>query len=169
MQKQGSPKNSLGLKDAQTGHNPLRVLVVEDDQELSTVMDRILKSIDETISLEWATSAEDAIVLLKKMAETTPQAGKSYDLVVVDIFLDGKRTGIDLWHTCQKLLPNVPVLVTSALSLDKFFAAVGSDSITPPYLQKPFSPRECKQAFEGILKLPPHQKKSHPDQEEWLS
>ena len=130
---------------------PLRVFVVEDDQELSAVIERVLKSISSEIILDWATSAEAAILKLKD-ALNQHLDQSPYDLIVADIFLDGKRTGIDFWHTCQELFPEVPVLVTSALSLDKFFAAVGRQHISPPYLQKPFSAGHCKQVFEGILK-----------------
>jgi DNA-binding response OmpR family regulator len=128
---------------------PHRVLVLEDDWELSAVIERVLRSIDSTLSLDWATSAEDAIEHLK----TNLQNGSfpPYDLIVADIFLDGKSTGIDFWRTCQELFPETPVLITSALSLDRFFTTVGRQCISPPYLQKPFSINECKNMFESML------------------
>ena len=111
----------LGLKK---DRGPLRVFVVEDDQELSAVIERVLRSISQDIKLDWATSAEAAIMKLKEALGASLDQSP-YDLIVADIFLDGKRTGIDFWHTCQELFPEVPVLVTSALSLDKFFCGGG--------------------------------------------
>lgn len=132
---------------------PPRVFVLEDDLELSTVIERILRSIDSTICLDWATSAEGAIEQLKIIE--SQGAGIPYDLIVADIFLDGKSTGIDFWRTCQELFPQVPVLITSALTLDRFFSTVGTQSICPPYLQKPFTATECKQVFECLLSYAP--------------
>jgi CheY-like chemotaxis protein len=129
---------------------PHRVLVLEDDLELSTVIERVLRSIDSTISLDWATSAEGAIAQLERMLMDESQP--AYDLIVADIFLDGKSTGIDFWRTCQDLFPDTPVLITSALSLERFFATVGRHCISPPYLQKPFTVVECKQVFETMLR-----------------
>jgi len=132
---------------------PSRVLVVEDDLELSTVIERVLRSIDSNVDMDWVTSVECAIGQLEKilLQRTLP----TYDLIVIDIFLDGKSTGIDFWRTCQDLFPDTPVLITSALSLERFFATIGRDSISPPYLQKPFTAIECKQMFETMLKYTP--------------
>lgn len=128
---------------------PFRVLVLEDDLELSAVIEHVLRSIDSNLSLDWATSAEGAIVQLTRNLKTHAECG--YDLIVADIFLDGKSTGLDVWRTCQDLFPETPIIVTSALSLDRFFSTLGHHSISPPYLQKPFTARECKQVFENML------------------
>jgi len=128
---------------------PYRVFVLEDDLELSLVIENVLRSIDSTIDLDWSTDAEGAITQLKNIVSVSPML--PYDLIVADIFLDGKTTGIDFWRTCQDLFPHTPVLITSSLSLDRFFATVGQESICPPYLQKPFTVSECRQVFENIL------------------
>jgi CheY-like chemotaxis protein len=129
---------------------PFRVLVLEDDLELSAVIEHVLRSIDSTLSLDWATSAEGAIVQLTRNLKNDSEC--VYDLIVADIFLDGKSTGLDVWRACQDLFPETPIIVTSALSLDRFFSTLGSHSISPPYLQKPFTAMECKQVFENMLR-----------------
>ena len=131
-------------------HSPYRVFVIEDDFEISMIIERVLRSLNVTISLDWATSAETATSQLKYALSGSSKS--PYDLIVADVFLDGESTGIDFWQTCQQLLPETPVLLTSSLSLDRFFAAIGQSCISPPFLQKPFSPRECRQVFETMLK-----------------
>lgn len=127
----------------------VRALLVEDDIELSTVMEQVLKAVAPNLTLDWVTSAEEAMTRLDEVFyNKTPNP---YDFIIADIFLDGESTGIDFWRSCQEILPGTPVLITSALSLDRFFATVGQDSISPPYLQKPFSPTECKLVFESLL------------------
>ncbi len=128
----------------------VRALLLEDDIELSTVMEQVLKTLAPNLALDWVTSAEEALSHLKKTLAR--QATNPYQLIIADIFLEGDSTGIDFWRSCQEILPATPVLLTSALSLDRFFATVGKQSISPPYLQKPFTPTECKQAFETLLR-----------------
>ena len=128
---------------------PLRVFVLEDDMDLSAVIERVLRSIDPMISLDWATSAEEALAIIQP--SSSPYDWPVYDLIVSDIFLDGKSTGIDFWRTCQESFPDTPVVMTSALSLDRFFSTIGRDSVCPPFLQKPFTPKECKQIFQNML------------------
>ena len=131
-------------------HNqPRRVLILEDDIELSMVIERILKSIDSRIILDWATSAEFALEQLKGSASIHYSA--PYDLIVADIFLDGKSTGIDFWRICNDSYPDIPIIITSALGLDRFFSTIGHEAISPPYLQKPFTSGECRQAFKYLL------------------
>jgi len=116
------------------------VLVVEDDLELSTVMDRILLSIDRDLILEWATSAEDASELLASASRRL--GGKLYDLIIADIDLEGIGTGLDLWNQCRREYPTVPLVVTSGTH---------PDVVGPTFLQKPFSVRECRDLFADLL------------------
>jgi response regulator of citrate/malate metabolism len=137
--------NCVALKT----QRPLRVFVLEDDLELSTIIECVLRSLDSKISLDWATSAEVAIHELKEVISS--RVSIPYDLIIADVFLDGKSTGIDFWRTCQELFPEVPVLMTSSLSFDRFFSTVGRESISPPYLQKPFTAYECKHMLKSML------------------
>ena len=142
---------NLGSMKAYHQASPYRIFVLEDDLELGALIEHVLRSIDSRVHLDWATNADWAMAELNRaMVDGT---SFPYDLIVADIFLEGKTTGIDFWRTCQELFPDVPVLVTSALSLDRFFSTVGRQSICPPYLQKPFTTRECKQVFESMLRF----------------
>ncbi len=137
----------------QASKGKVRALILEDDIELSTMMEQVLKKVAPNLWLDWATSAEEAMTRLEDVLASKNE--NPYQLIIADIFLDGESTGIDFWRSCQEIVPGTPVLITSALSLDRFFATVGQESISPPYLQKPFTPIECKQVFESLLKLRP--------------
>jgi response regulator of citrate/malate metabolism len=128
---------------------PRRVLVIEDDMELTTILERVLRVIDSKVQIEWATSAEEATSKLVNRARHTK--GPPYDLIVADIFLEGNETGLDLWKLCAQAFPDVPIVITSALPIDKYFTAIGQDMITPPFLAKPFTASECRQVFKGMF------------------
>lgn len=123
-----------------------RILVVEDDVALSFLVERLALNINPEIRVDWVTSAEQAVPLLKSKTGNC-----KYDLIFADIFLDGERSGLDLWRYCQESFPSVPIVVTSAMPMEKFFAAIGRNSISPAYLPKPFLPRECFQVLKGML------------------
>lgn len=125
------------------------VFVVEDDLELSAVIDRILISIDSTLKLEWATSAEEAISTLEKKSQI--KSNKPYDLMICDIFLEGARTGVDLWKYCHTQYPDMKILIISGMELDKLTALLDSDEPAPIFLSKPFSVSDCSNLLERLL------------------
>jgi DNA-binding response OmpR family regulator len=135
---------------------PFRVFILEDDLDLGPVIENVIRNMSSTIILDWATSVDNAISYLRAHLEDPSQP--PYDMIVADLFLEGKTTGIQFWKTCQELFPKTPILMTSSLSLDRFFKIIGKDSITPPYLQKPFTLNECKQMFEALLSYSSHEK-----------
>jgi CheY-like chemotaxis protein len=126
-----------------------RVLVVEDDLDLLTVLETVLKSIDPAVQIDWATSAENAIIQLKETKKGTSE--QVYDLIVADIFLNGESTGIDLWNQCNQICPKVPVVIMSSLPLNKYLTVLGPQAISPPFLEKPLALGECRQLFEGMF------------------
>ena len=126
-----------------------RALIIEDDEELGNVLDQVLRSIHANIQIDWAPSAEEGVDFLRRKARSSDRV--PYDLIIADIFLEGESTGLDFWRTCCESFPEIPLVVTSAISSEKFFNSIGKDAIAPPYLAKPFSIKACKQMFEGML------------------
>jgi DNA-binding NtrC family response regulator len=143
---------------ASTSPNGLRVFILEDDQDLLPVFEKILHSIDPLYCMDTASSVEAAIQILEKKNREASES--PYDLIVADIFLEGESDGLDFWHTCEKLYPDTPVIITSGMPMDQFFARLGNQRISPPFLAKPFSMGECKQIFEGMLKYKMRSKRS---------
>lgn len=126
-----------------------RILVIEDDICLETILCRILRAVSPEVEIDWLTSADEALIKLQG-GRVTPAT--HYDLILADIFLDGKSTGIDLWEKCQSLRPETPVLLMSGMPIDEFFRTIGRDAISPPYLPKPFTVGECGQIIDTMLR-----------------
>lgn len=126
-----------------------KVLVVEDDTDLTAIIDDVLKSIDPKITVDWATSADQAIDLIEGRLRESEES--PYEMILADIFLEGNATGVDLWRLCKKSLPQIPIVVMSSLPVNQFFTMLGHDTIAPPFLGKPFQAGQCKQMLEGIL------------------
>lgn len=129
--------------------NQKSVYVVEDDLSLSTVIDRVLKSIDSHVVLDWATTAEEAIQTIEQAKRSGVQ--KPYDLIIADIFLDGPSNGVDFWRQCKESFPDIPIILTSAKKPGVLFDSEDELPDTPIFLQKPFSIKECKKMFSSIL------------------
>ena len=112
------------------------------------MMDRIIKSLDQRIVIDWSTSAEEAIQLIyaeKKANKKTP-----YDLIVADIYLDGFKTGLDLMEVCAQIFPEIPFVLTSVNDISGYMKSL--DCVNYEYfLKKPFNPVECKKIFRSIL------------------
>jgi CheY-like chemotaxis protein len=137
---------------AQVEKSRKRVLVIEDDLCLETILSRIIKSVAPEVEIDWTTSAEDA---LDRIQGGRLVPAKKYDLILADIFLEGAKTGIELWETCQTNFPDTPVLLMSGMPIDEFFRQVGREAVSPPYLPKPFSVGECGQIIGSMLKHRP--------------
>jgi response regulator of citrate/malate metabolism len=144
----------MGASNHQTNHHK-SVYVVEDDIELSTIMDRVLKSIDDQVVLNWSTTAEEAMENIHNAWEK--KIRRPYDLIIVDVFLDGTQNGIDLWNLCRREYPDIPVVLTSATRLGKLFPANAELPDTPIFLQKPFNINESKKLFKSLLNYPEYQ------------
>ena len=127
-----------------------KVLVIEDDLELVGIFNQILKSIDHRFYSDWVTSAEQAVALLE--AAIHAKDTHPYDLILADVFLDGPCTGLDVWKICQESFPTIPVVITSAFPFEKYFEKMGAIRLRPPFLHKPFQPRECREMLEGFLR-----------------
>ena len=125
------------------------VFVVEDDLELSSVIDRILISIDSNLHLEWATTAEEAMATLIK--RSSEKKTNPYDLMICDIFLEGARNGIDLWKFCHNHYPSMKVVIISGIEIEKLRTLLNSEEAPPLFLSKPFSIKDCSQLLESLL------------------
>lgn len=126
-----------------------RVLIVEDDQALETILTRVVQSISNGAIIDWATSVQEARNRLRVARNTFE---KDYDLIIADIFLEGNETGIEFWQQCQFICPTTPMLLTSSMPMHEFFKAIGRNAISPPFLPKPFQVSECQQMIEGLLR-----------------
>lgn len=133
-----------------TIQSPNRVLLIEDDVCTGSVLRRIVRSIDPDLKVDWASSAEEARQLMRIRADSR----QSYDLIVLDIYLAGKMTGLELWAELHASTPGLAVLLTSGMPVDEFLRSFGRSAICPPFLPKPFRIGECQQIILGLLGPP---------------
>ena len=126
-----------------------QALIIEDDISLTNLLTTVLEEIAPNISIDWATSGEEAEHYLEKEGElfgTCP-----YDLIIADIFLEGNVTGLDIWKLCDRKYPDTNILVNSSLQAEKFMSCLKNEYACPQYLPKPFSLTECKEAIHEFL------------------
>lgn len=120
-----------------------RILVVEDDTDLSTIVVRIAGALDSDIEVDWARSAEQAADLLR----STP-----YDLVLADHFLAGPVLGAKLVSECSRLYPDTTLAMMSALPLREFVQLAERElPSNVQLLPKPFSAVDLRAFLHAVL------------------
>lgn len=124
-----------------------RVLIVEDDPACEMILKQIILSIDPAARIDWVDSGEAAaLTLVQERAR-----GEPYNLVIADVFLNGKLTGVDLWRMYREFYPAPPVVLTSSLPTSRYLEKVGAENDTPAYLAKPFYAEECRAIVKRFM------------------
>jgi|GEM_PF-6987838 len=138
----------LTIQDLLPVSRPRRqhILVVDDDVFLKPIMRRIIRSIDPSIEMHWATSLKDACIRLESV---------DYSMVVVDCLLQKDASGLALWELCKTNYPDLPFLMISGLSRKSIEHISGPDKTMPSFLHKPFLSRECGDRIREALSLGP--------------
>lgn len=127
-----------------------KVLIVEDDLFLAAIVGRAVHDLDVDSNIDWVTSLEQAFGKITAGIEKIGEC--PYELVIADVMLEGKGTGLDLWKIFCRIYPDVPVMIMSSLPQDQVFEAVKNESHTPPnFLKKPFSMGDLKTNIKEIL------------------
>ena len=117
-----------------------RMLVVEDNPDIQTLIGSLFS---DKYELEAAETATDAI----RMAHHTP-----YDLLLLDIHLKGNENGVDVLRQLrqEKAYERVPMVAMTAYALpgdQERFIEAGFDA----YLAKPFGPEEIDELVADLL------------------
>lgn len=115
--------------------NIQRILIVEDELSLKTVLEYIIRSVDKNIEIHWAVTAEKAMLYLNKY---------DYDFVLTDHYLEGSLTGLVVWKYTRKHYPQLPIAMMSSLKVHEFLRLTKHLKETPAFLPKPFSYEEFK-------------------------
>jgi PAS domain S-box-containing protein len=116
----------------------LRVLVVEDEEAVRTVVRKQLAALD--CHAMACRTAEEALLLL------APARERPFDLLLTDIALGAGMRGTELAREAVRRWPGLPVLLMSGYSSDLL------DPLPPwPFLRKPYSRDELAQAIVRAL------------------
>jgi DNA-binding response OmpR family regulator len=116
----------------------LRVLVVEDDQPIQSLLEGVLSEGGFETSI--ASSGEEALTLLRE--------GK-YDLLALDIKLG--QDGIRGWHVARRaraLSPALPVIYITGAAVEEWVVHGMAKSII---LAKPFAPSRLISAISELM------------------
>lgn len=116
-----------------------RILVVDDEQSIRTLLDYNLKQADYDTLM-----AADGKEAIEKVEKEMP------DLILLDLMLP-KINGIEVCKTLRNKSINIPIIMLTAKSeeLDKVLGLeIGADD----YMTKPFSPREVVARVKAVLR-----------------
>jgi DNA-binding response OmpR family regulator len=112
-----------------------RILVIDDQSDVRAMICIVLRI--HHFEIVEAASAE---VGLKEFE------GSEFDLVIVDIFLQGTN-GLDVVRLMRERVPDLPVVAISGMTALDFVSA-SSELSDVVCLQKPFRPNQLVQAVE---------------------
>ena len=114
------------------------LLLVEDDREISTLLERFLKDNDLDVTIAADGRAMDRVMGSAKV-----------DLIVLDLMLPGED-GLSL---CRRLRANssVPIIMLTAKGED-IDRIIGLEMGADDYLAKPFNPRELLARVKAVLR-----------------
>ena len=115
-----------------------RILVVEDDPQIRTLILRVLKE-----NGYEATSARDA------REATAALNGATFDLLLLDVMLPG-RSGLDLCRDIRQT-SQVPIIMVSARG-DEIDRVVGLEVGADDYVPKPFGAKELLARIRALLR-----------------
>ncbi len=127
----------------------VKLLLVDDDQELCELMGQYLQS--EGFDISFAHSVEQALPLLQEEG--------SYDLLIFDIMMPG-QSGLEL---LQQVRPRIttPVIMLTGRGED-IDRIIGLEMGADDYLGKPCNPRELVARIRAVLRR--SAQSSHPEE-----
>jgi DNA-binding response OmpR family regulator len=117
---------------------PPRILVVDDDHELTGMLREYLQREGFAVEVE------------PDGAQALARIGQGCDLVILDVMLPG-RSGLDVLRTLRGRENTPPVLMLTARG-DDVDRIVGLELGADDYLPKPFNPRELVARMRAVLR-----------------
>jgi len=118
-----------------------KILVVDDEKNIRLMLSQALAS--NTTTIETAINGEEALQKLE-------QSG--YDLLLLDLRMPG-MDGVQVLRHVHAEHPKLPViLLTAHGTVETAVEAMQSGAVN--FLQKPFSPREIRDAVDKALQEP---------------
>lgn len=137
--KSEAPKSSRGVEQSYTGNE--RILVVEDEESLRNLVERILKLYGYTVVL--ADGAEQALKLLE--ANET-----EFDLLVTDLVMP-RMGGEELAQHFAEQSPFTKTVYMSGYPHKHTSEGSAVESDSTPFISKPFTPEEFVRVVREVL------------------
>jgi len=124
---------------AAPGNRPMRVLLVEDDPMIGSVVQHALR--DASYAADWVVDGEAALTALRTL---------EYGLVLLDLNLP-RIDGMDVLRSVRQARNDVPVLVLTAREATEDRVA-GLDGGADDYLVKPFAMSELLARMRALTR-----------------
>lgn len=119
-----------------------KALIVDDDPFSQLFFKKVLSDGFQGLQIFISSDYENALKTLLRVED--------FDVVILDIFLEEEKTGVDLYKLLMKLRHPPVIIMTSALPPSSYFALFPKEMQAPPFLQKPFKPDECISLIESV-------------------
>ena len=122
-----------------------KYLVVEDDLNAQPLWENFIRRVDRDAVIRWACTEEGAEDLIDERFKMND----AFDIVIVDIHLAGKKSGIDLWRRyCDT---EIQFLFTSGITAAKFRLLIGKEfSESAFYVKKPLGLIDCVNSLNAL-------------------
>ncbi len=116
-----------------------KILIVEDDQLTSRILNFILKKEGYAVS-----SSHNGLDAIERMNVIQP------DMVITDVMLPLK-SGLEVTSYCKNHFPHIPVIVLSALGEEEGTVAKAFNLGADDFVAKPFNPNELLLRVRRLL------------------
>ncbi|WP_128547795.1 response regulator [Larkinella soli] len=139
------------LEHSNTAGIKLALLIIEDNEEQWLLMQAALKNASPELTLTWAASQAQALTYLQQQQAL----GYLPDLILLDLYLPERQTGLDLLQTIKSSsypLPLLPVIVFSQSAQKQDIQACywqGANS----YITKPLRAQEWADCLTILLEF----------------
>lgn len=132
-------------EETKRDHHNTSILIVEDDESYRPVWKQILDGVCPDATVVWVRTEEAA----ERLIRAKYLNGERFNLVIADIYLAGKRTGIDLWRRYG--IDGTRFILVSGSTKQHIFEQFGNANTLPKLLLKPFDINSCAHTLEKIL------------------
>jgi two-component system cell cycle sensor histidine kinase/response regulator CckA len=121
-----------------------RVLIMDDDEVVLKVAGSMLSHLG--LMADFATHGEEAINLYAQ----SMKAGRSYDLVIMDLTIPGKMGGKEAIARLKEIDPKVKAIVSSGYSNDPVMANYSNYGFSG-VIAKPYRMEDLKTAINSVF------------------
>jgi DNA-binding NtrC family response regulator len=126
---------------------PTRVLMIEDDVTMEPLWRYVIEVARPGAVIEWLTTGEAAEQRIRQLGVN---GGAGFSLIISDIFLNGDKTGLDIWESSR----TDSFILMSVLTPQRLATlALNMRHPLPSYLQKPLDPDQCIETVRAMLQI----------------
>jgi DNA-binding NtrC family response regulator len=140
-------ENLTQLNHTETVSGP-KILIAENDEVQRAIWRQIMSVICKEAEIHWSDSYEGA----SQVIEWSAAQYEDFDLVILDVFLNGERTGFQICQDYFHALRGKVVLVSNFGNLKIPSSAESSLNQEPFYLNKPLNPNSAMAMVKNLLK-----------------